>query len=206
MLLIIHLIWQAIPLGKQWSGKEKLSGADKFIFYTPTSGIWQSVWLEPVPQHSVQRIVLTPSFDQNSLDLRIVSDSEESAEVVVKDGEGVLVKTTLTTNEDHQVDLGADLKEWSPESPFLYDLEISLQSGDTVRSYFGWRKIEMRKVGDFQRIFLNNKELRFQLGPLDQGYWPDGILTPPTEEALKWDLLQIKEMGFNMVRWDIEDL
>ena len=121
----------------------------------------------------------------------------------MKDGGRVLVKTTLTTNEDHQVDLGPDLKEWSPDSPFLYDLEISLQSGDTVGSYFGWRKIEMRKVGDFQRIFLNNKELRFQVGPLDQGYWPDGVLTPPTEEALKWDLQQIKEMGFNMVRWDI---
>ena len=196
---------QAIPLGKQWSGKEKLRGADKFIFYTPSSGVWQSVWLEPVPEVSVERLVITPDLDNSRLKLKIVTESkEEEADVEVLDGDEVIIKKTLTTNGDHHVDLGDNLKEWSPDSPFLYDLQITLRSGDHVRSYFGMRKIEMRKVGKFQRIFLNNKELKFQLGPLDQGYWPDGLLTPPTEEAMKWDIEMSKLMGYNMIRKHIK--
>ena len=204
-ILTMQCDLQAIPLGKQWSGKEKLRGADKFIFYTPSSGVWQSVWLEAVPEVSVERLVITPDLDNSRLKLKIVTESkEEEADVEVLDGDEVIIKKTLTTNGDHHVDLGDNLKEWSPDSPFLYDLQITLRSGDHVRSYFGMRKIEMRKVGKFQRIFLNNKELKFQLGPLDQGYWPDGILTPPTEEALKWDLQEIKRLGFNMVRKHIK--
>ena len=120
--------------------------------------------------------------------------------MTVLDGDELVVRKTLETDVEHYLDLGENLKKWSPDSPFLYDLKITLPSGDGVVSYFGMRKIEMKKDGEFQRIFLNNQELKFQLGPLDQGYWPDGILTPPTEKALKWDLEQIKRLGFNMVR------
>ena len=89
-------------------------------------------------------------------------------------------------------------------NPFLYNIEIKLKDGDEVKSYFGMRRIEIRQVGQFQRISLNNEFLPFQLGTLDQEYWPDGLLTPPTEEALKWDLEQTKILYFNMVRKHIK--
>ena len=167
---------QAIPLGKQYSQTEKVAGAPKFIFYTATSGIWQSVWLEPVPPQSVERLVLTPDIDQNRLGLRVVVEGEQASQAevevveVVEGEEQVVVKKTLTTNTDQYIELGEAVRLWSPESPALYDLRVRLvEGGDQVGSYFGMRKIETRKVGKFHRIFLNNAELSFQLGPLDQG-------------------------------------
>ena len=167
---------QAIPLGKQYSQTEKVAGAPKFIFYTATSGIWQSVWLEPVPPQSVERLVLTPDIDQNRLGLRVVVEGAQASQAevevveVVEGEEQVVVKKTLTTNTDQYIELGEAVRLWSPESPALYDLRVRLvEGGDQVGSYFGMRKIETRKVGKFHRIFLNNAELSFQLGPLDQG-------------------------------------
>ena len=193
---------QAIPLGKQYSEVEKESGAPKFIFYTATSGIWQSVWLEPVPTQSVERLVLTPDIDQRRLQLRVVEGGEASqADVEVLEGKDVVVKKTVTTNTEQFIELGETVKLWSPDTPALYDLKVRLvQGGDEVRSYFGMRKIETRKVGKFHRIFLNNAELKFQLGPLDQGYWPDGLLTPPSEAGLVWDLAQEIYPGFSLVQ------
>ena len=195
-------------MGKQYSEREKVAGAPKFIFYTATSGIWQSVWLEPIPHQSVDSLVITPDIDQNRLQLRVVVEGGEvsQAEVEVVEGEGqVMVRKTVTTNTDQYIELGEDVKLWSPDSPVLYDLKVRLvQGGDQVGSYFGLRKIETRKIGKFQRIFLNNAELKFQLGPLDQGYWPDGLLTPPSEAGLVWDLTQSKTLGFNMVRKHIK--
>ena len=176
-----------------------MAGAPKFIFYTATSGIWQSVWLEPVPTQSVERLVLTPDIDQRRLHLRVVVEGGEAsqAEVEVLEGEDqVVVKKTVTVNTDQYIELGETVRLWSPDSPALYDLRVRLvQSGDQVGSYFGLRKIETRKVGKFHRIFLNNAELKFQLGPLDQGYWPDGLLTPPSEAGLVWDLAQAGDIS-----------
>ena len=199
---------QAIPLGKQYSEVEKVAGAPKFIFYTATSGIWQSVWLEPVPAQAVEKLVFTPDVDQNRLKLKVVVEGGEvsQAEVEVMEAEGqVVVRKTVSTNTDQYIELGENVRLWSPESPALYELRVRLvQGGDQVGSYFGMRKIEMRKVGKFHRIFLNNAELKFQLGPLDQGYWPDGLMTPPSEAGLVWDLTSTKKLGFNLVRKHIK--
>jgi len=194
---------QAIPVGKQWNGPARDM---QFIFYTPTSGIWQTVWLEPVEEEAVESIEMVPDVDRGSLRLRVNTTKREEGEMVVsvmEDGQEV-VKKTISANTHVDIQLGKEFKTWSPQSPFLYDLKLRLNSGDEVTSYFGMRKIEMKKVDNFQRIFLNNELLPFQLGPLDQGYWPDGILTPPTEDALKWDLEQTKRLGFNMVRKHIK--
>ena len=190
-------------MGKQWNGGARDM---QFIFYTPTSGIWQTVWIEPVEKEAVESVKVVPDIDKGVVGIIVntTTGEKDDIEITVMDRENVVVKKSVTANTEGMIELGSNLKLWSPQDPFLYDMEITLSSGDRVKSYFGMRKIEMRKVGKFQRIFLNNKLLPFQLGPLDQGYWPDGILTPPTEEALKWDLEQTKILGFNMVRKHIK--
>ena len=201
----ILFLCQPIPVGKQYSGPADRPYA--FIFYTPTTGIWQSVWLEPVPDDHITSLVLTPDLDAKSLMIKINTDNtmiKTPATVTVYDGDNVIVHQEAAANEQLDIKLGDSIKTWSPENPFLYDLKIMLETGDAVTSYFGMRKIEIRKVDKFQRIFLNNQLLPFQAGPLDQGYWPDGIYTPPTEEAMIWDLKQTKEMGFNFIRKHIK--
>ena len=165
------------------------------------------MWLEPVPDDHITSLVLTPDLDAKSLMIKINTDNtmiKTPATVTVYDGDNVIVHQEAAANEQLDIKLGDSIKTWSPENPFLYDLKIILETGDAVKSYFGMRKIEIRKVDKFQRIFLNNQLLPFQAGPLDQGYWPDGIYTPPTEEAMIWDLKQTKGMGFNFIRKHIK--
>ena len=156
-------------MGKQWQGGER---EDKlsFIFYTPTSGIWQSVWLEAVPEEHVTRLQLLPDLDSRQLRLTVVTSSGGRApcRLTVTAGDTETLSLEAETNVETVLELGAEVRPWSPHQPFLYDLKVVLDSGDEVSSYFGMRKIEMRKVGDFQRIFLNNELLPFQAGPLDQ--------------------------------------
>ena len=170
-------------MGKQWNGPPRDM---QFIFYTPTSGIWQTMWIEPVEEEAVESIEMVPDIDMGRLRLRVNTSTgkEDDVLVTIMEGEQEVVKMTVAANKHVNIELGSKFKTWSPQNPFLYDIKIKLASGDELKSYFGMRKIEMRKVGKFQRIFLNNELLPFQLGPLDQGYWPDGLLTPPTEEAL----------------------
>ena len=161
---------QAIPVGKQWSGGE--DRPDRFIFYTPTSGIWQSVWLEPVPEQSIDRLEIVPDLDERKLRLKIGTGDGRGSDpcevTVLEEGREVITQPGVT-NTDLEIALGENIRTWSPKDPFLYDLRVFLKgSGDEITSYFGMRKIEMRKVGDFQRIFLNNELLPFQAGPLDQ--------------------------------------
>ena len=160
-------------MGKQWSGGDDRH--DRFIFYTPTSGIWQSVWLEPVPEKVIERLEIVPDLDERKLRLRVVTGdgrgtSHPCEVTVLEEGREVTTQRAVS-NVDLEIPLGENVRTWSPKDPFLYDLRVSLKglaSGDEVTSYFGMRKIEMRKVGDFQRIFLNNELLPFQAGPLDQ--------------------------------------
>ena len=164
-------------MGKQWQGGER---EDKlsFIFYTPTSGIWQSVWLEAVPEEHVTRLQLLPDLDSRQLRLTVVTSSGGRApcRLTVTAGDTETLSLEAETNVETVLELGAELRTWSPQQPFLYDLKVVLDSGDEVSSYFGMRKIEMRKVGDFQRIFLNNELLPFQAGPLDQArHSPDDM-------------------------------
>jgi beta-galactosidase/beta-glucuronidase len=176
------------------------------ICYTPTSGIWQTVWIEPVPAASIQDLKIVPDVDGKMLRLTAAIRGPLGDEMVdavaFADGREVGRKSGPGEME-LQIPL-SKVKLWSPEHPFLYDLKVTLRRGDvcldSVTSYFAMRKIALGKdAGGLTRIFLNNQPI-FQVGPLDQGFWPDGIYTPPTDAAMRYDLEMTKKLGFNMTR------
>ncbi|HEY5464981.1 MAG TPA: sugar-binding domain-containing protein [Hanamia sp.] len=178
------------------------------IMYTPTTGIWQTVWMEPVPSTRIDDIKIVPDIDQSVLKLNVNTDNTEDANVVVKimDGEKIIATKSGNANEEIIIPVPKE-KLWSPQNPFLYNLSVSLKKGnktlDEVSSYFGMRKISVENDNGYKKMFLNNKFV-FELGPLDQGFWPDGIYTAPTDEAIKNDLEMMKKLGFNMVRKHIK--
>jgi len=190
------------PRGKQTTHPEG-------IMYTPTTGIWQTVWLEPVPETSISSLKITPDIDNNRLKLTVNTKGSTSGITVTataKDG-GTTVGT-VSGNPNTELYLNIpNPKLWSPDNPFLYDLIVDLKSGstiiDSVQSYFGMRKISVSNVGGYQKLMLNNQFL-FQMGTLDQGFWPDGIYTAPTDAALRYDIEITKAMGFNMIRKHIK--
>jgi hypothetical protein len=193
--------------GGQPRGKQTLS--PEGIMYTASSGIWQTVWLEPLPQTSITDIKLVPNIDNSTLTLKAVTSgtaANQTISVEVKDGAETVTTFTGNANTDLVIPI-VKAKLWSPTSPFLYDLKITLKSGtkniDALTSYFGMRKISMAQVGDYKKMMLNN-EFLFQLGPLDQGFWPDGLYTAPTDLAIKNDLMKVKQFGFNMIRKHIK--
>ena len=196
-------VWDPTDEGPQPRGKQVKN--PKGIWYTPVTGIWQTVWLEAVPETYIQSIRLTPDLDQQTLTL--LADAEnlrtgDRLKISVWDG---TQKVAEQDSEDLSISLPVpNAKHWSPDDPFLYDLRITLtrkgKTIDEVRSYFGMRKISMAPdAHGIQRMLLNN-EMLFQYGPLDQGWWPDGLYTAPTEEALKFDIQKTKDLGFNMIR------
>ncbi len=193
---------EAQPVGKQ--RRYPAGGGD--IFYTSTSGIWQTVWMEPVEDSYIEKMRTTPDVDNSTLtfDINIKSTPAGSVTVTLKDGETTVAEKSMAAAATTTVTLGVpEAKLWSPSSPFLYDVEVAYVNGDKtdmVSSYAAMRKISYAKDADgFWRLLLNNKPL-FQFGPLDQGYWPDGIMTAPTDEALCYDIEKAKEWGFNMIR------
>lgn len=187
------------PIGKQ-------TVTPNGIFYTANSGIWQTVWLEPVNNtSSIADMKITPDVDNSQLKLTVnVSGNTSGVTVTARVKNGTIVSGSPNTPLVVPVP-GAHL--WSPDDPFLYDLSVTLSSGttvlDSISSYFGMRKISLGTSDGFKKIFLNNQPL-FLKGPLDQGFWPDGIYTAPTDEALKNDLVNTKALGFNMVRKHIK--
>lgn len=190
------------PVGKQ--RRYPRGGGD--INYTSTSGIWQTVWLEPVEQAYISNIRTTPDIDNSSLtfDVDIKGTIGGNIKVTVLDDGNVVAEKSTTAQASTSLVLNIpDAKHWSPDAPNLYTVNVTYTNGknvDAVESYAALRKISYAKDKDgFIRLQLNNKDL-FQFGPLDQGYWPDGILTAPTDEALRFDLEKTKEWGFNMVR------
>jgi beta-galactosidase/beta-glucuronidase len=174
------------------------------IFYTPCTGIWQTVWLEPVPQSSIRQLIITPDVENSCLRLRVRVDGSEGVVVraVARDGNRNVGAAEGAPGEEMKVPV-PNAKLWSPSSPFLYGLNVSTRRNgkpaDSVRSYFGMRSIDIRKVNGIPRMMLNGKPV-FQVGPLDQGFWPDGIYTAPTDAALKYDIAIAKKLGFNMIR------
>ena len=133
------------------------------------------MWLEPVPQTFIERLEIVPDLDEGKLRLKVLTGdgtgTSHPCEITVLEGGKEVTTQRAVSNVGLEIALGDNIRTWSPKDPFLYDLRVSLKglaSGDEVSSYFGMRKIEMRKVGDFQRIFLNNELLPFQAGPLDQ--------------------------------------
>jgi beta-galactosidase/beta-glucuronidase len=177
------------------------------IWYTPCTGIWQTVWLEPVPAARIGRLLLTPDLDGSCLKLtgEGVDAADCTVRAVARDGQTDVAQAAGGVGTEIRLAIPRDkLKTWSPDAPFLYDLTVTLVRGDTVvdqvRSYFGMRKIDLGKDEQGKvRIRLNN-EFVFLVGPLDQGYWPDGVYTAPTDEALRHDIEVTKKLGFNMAR------
>lgn len=170
--------------------------------YTFTSGIWQTVWLEPVSKSYIKNIRLLPDLANSRLKVIVDADAGQVSAVAL-DGQTVVADVKGTTGTVFYLPV-KNPKLWSPDTPFLYDLKLSLRDKngnitDEVTSYFGMRDIRLGKVNGVVRPLLNDKFV-MQVGLLDQGYWPDGILTAPTEEALKFDIEFTKKAGFNLIR------
>ena len=202
-------VWDPTDKGYQPRGKQV--SRPEGIWYTPVTGIWQTVWLEPVSESYIQDLRITPDIDNSLLSLKaLVKDatSKDLVEVKVFDGQQLVAQGKSINGECVQVAMPENAKLWSPESPFLYTLKVSLkQNGklvDEVSSYAAMRKYSSKRdVNGIVRLELNNKPL-FQFGPLDQGWWPDGLYTAPTDEALLYDIQKTKDFGFNMIRKHIK--
>ncbi len=188
------------PRGKQVKKPEG-------IFYTPTTGIWQTVWLEPVPSEAhISALKIVPDVDASRFLVQAKVTGLEETDLIVttlREGSKTLRQSSAKAGAVAPV-VVPQAKFWTPESPFLYDLTVELKRGgktvDIVQSYAGLRKIEVGpRQNGYNRISLNGKPI-FQVGPLDQGFWPDGLYTAPTDEALKYDIEITKQLGFNMTR------
>jgi len=196
-------VWDPSDDGPQPRGKQVKN--PNSIWYTPVTGIWQTVWLEPVPENYITSIKTTPDFDSNKISITPEISGATGLQVKVKILDGNTTVGEQTAAHGNAVEMIiSNPKPWSPSDPFLYDVEISLMRGnrevDRVKSYAALRKISMETDGQgIQRMMLNDKFL-FQYGPLDQGWWPDGLYTAPTEEALLFDIQKTQDMGFNMIR------
>lgn len=167
------------------------------IWYTPQSGIWQTVWMEAVPRYYIESLHIVPLFDRSAVEVTVRCAQPLQCEATV-DGRTV----PFTSGEAARIPM-PDFRAWSPEDPFLYDLTVTLGE-DRIESYFGMRKIEVRADrGGVMRLFLNG-EPYFHSGLLDQGYWPDGLYTAPSDEALIFDIRTAKAMGFNLLRKHIK--
>ncbi|MEU5754247.1 LamG-like jellyroll fold domain-containing protein [Streptomyces sp. NPDC047829] len=190
------------PMGKQ-------STNPGGIFYTQSSGIWQTVWMEPVAETSIDNVVTTPDIDSGSLAVTVESEGASAGarvEAVARDKRGRVVgRISGPANEELRLPV-AKQHLWSPDDPYLYDLDVSLTDGrskDSVDSYFGMREVGIEEVGGYPKLVLNGKPV-FSLATLDQGFWPDGLYTAPSDEALAFDLKAHKELGFNAVRKHIK--
>jgi beta-galactosidase/beta-glucuronidase len=206
---LIVRVFDPTNMGGQPRGKQSLYSGG---MYTPCTGIWQTVWIEPVAKGGIESLKFIPDIEDGAIKLNVNTMRDTAADakatVTIKDGDHVLVTTDMTVNEPGATSIKIpNAKLWSPDSPHLYDVQVRLASGgktiDEVTSYFGMRKIEVGDSDAAKKLLLNGKFV-FQIGPLDQGFWPDGVYTAPTDEALKYDLQMIKAMGFNMVRKHIK--
>jgi hypothetical protein len=187
-------------------GKQRRVG-DRGIFYQGSSGIWRTVWMEPVPAASIAGLAMTPDVPAGVLRLTTTAPAGTQVQAVAKAGNNVVGRVTGAAGAELRVPV-PNAKLWSPDSPFLYDLQVTLlengKTVDSVGSYFGMRQVGTARGADGKlRIALNGKIL-FNLANLDQGFWPDGLNTAPTDAALKFDLQQDKAMGFNAVRKHIK--
>ena len=171
------------------------------IWYTPQSGIWQSVWLESMPEVYLKDVTIVPDIDNDLLKLTFDKSADAPVDIIVLDNGKI--KATATCEGNYIEIPLSDYELWCPENPKLYDLAFKV-GDDTVKSYFGMRKFSwVTDSKGFKRMGLNNKPY-FHTGVLDQGYWSDGMLTPPSNAALEYDVKLVKSMGFNMIRKHIK--
>lgn len=189
--------------GKAANGKNGPHGD-----YTSSSGIWQTVWMEPVEEQYISGFKLIPDLENSCLEVVVYSHkSDIRVAAIAKDGASEVAIAEGTTNRNFYVPI-QNPHLWSPDDPFLYDLKLQLKDRrgkliDEVDSYFGMRSISIGKVDDVNRLLLNGKFV-FQIGLLDQGYWSDGVFTAPTDEALLYDIQLAKRSGFNVIRKHIK--
>lgn len=178
-------------------GKQKLKPGG--MFYTPVSGIWQTVWMEEVPANHVESVRITPDYDREVVIFE-TSMTEKEVQTVITIYERERIVGVFTFKEGSRMTVPLPkFKAWSPEDPFLYNYEL-VAGEDRVTGYFAMRKFSVGNDDKgIPRLMLNNKPY-FHNGLLDQGYWPDGIYTAPTDEALAYDIIKCKELGFNMLR------
>ena len=198
-------VYDPTDAGHQQRGKQIRKPVS--FWYTATSGIWQTVWLEPVNECRIENIRLTPDIDGGNIKIQVKHNCKCGGKLFAKilgDGETVF---DGEIGADAEIAI-PDAKLWSPESPFLYDLELTLDCNgekDIVSSYFGMRKFSIvTDDAGYLRLALNNKPY-FQKGLLDQGYWPESQLTPPSDEAMIFDIQKMKDLGFNMLRKHIKE-
>ncbi|HUW19960.1 MAG TPA: glycoside hydrolase family 2 TIM barrel-domain containing protein [Sedimentisphaerales bacterium] len=204
---IVLSVWDPTDAGTQPRGKQ-VRNPHK-IWYTPTTGIWQTVWLEPVGKAYIESLIVVPDVDKEQVRVSAVCSQAPAGykiEVTARSKEAGLKGAKASGGPGQEITVPIkNPKLWSPDSPFLYNLRVVLKDNngkraDAVRSYFGMRKVAVAKdEAGVNRLLLNNKPL-FQYGPLDQGFWPDGIYTAPTDEALRYDIEALKKLGCNMMR------
>lgn len=197
-------VWDPSDDGPQPIGKQ--TKRPRGIWYTPVTGIWQTVWLEFVPQTYISQLRITPNWDRGSFEIETTTAGNTAglALSLLAMDNGKEVGRLSGAVGEKQVLTIQNPKSWTPDSPQLYDFVIELKKGnkvvDAVKSYSALRKISAKAdANGMLRMELNDKPL-FQYGPLDQGWWPDGLYTAPTDEALAFDIIKTKEMGFNMIR------
>jgi beta-galactosidase/beta-glucuronidase len=200
-------VWDPTDDGPQPHGKQVVK--PEGIWYTSVSGIWQTVWLETVSDTYIASTKQTPDLDNKNISVNAsVQNMQPGDELSIsawKGNEKVAEKSGVDTSVTLSI---PDPEMWSPSHPFLYDLKLTIMRRgkivDEVKSYFAMRKISIAPdANGIQKMMLNNKFL-FEFGPLDQGWWPDGLYTAPTDAALKFDIEKTKEMGFNMIRKHIK--
>ena len=197
---LVVKVWDPTDKGFQPRGKQV--SRPEGIWYTPVTGIWQTVWLEPVADHYITNIKTTPNIDKHTLTVDVATDiacSSDLIEVKVYDGNQLVSKGKSLNRQAVEISMPADAKLWSPSSPFLYTIQISLLNNgkitDKINSYAAMRKYSSKRDDKgIVRLQLNNKDL-FQFGPLDQGWWPDGLYTAPTDEALAYDIKKTKDIS-----------
>ena len=198
-------VWDPTDQGEQPCGKQHVKPHG--IWYTPVTGIWQTVWLEPVNENHIIDLKIVPDIDNHKVVVKpeiANASADNKVEVIVYELFTDLAKEYSINGEDVEIPMPTDAKLWSPDYPFLYNMLVTLYKGDKVvdqiESYFAMRKFSTAKdENGIVRLMLNNEPI-FMFGPLDQGWWCDGLYTAPCDEALKYDIQKTKDFGYNMIR------
>jgi len=199
---LVVAVWDPTDTGTQPRGKQVNRPGS--IWYTSVTGIWQTVWIEPAPPVAIDSLILVPDIDAGTLTVTAVvpgAAADTRVVAVALDGSREVGRAAGRPGAPFVVPV-PHAKLWAPDSPTLYNLRITLSGSraDDVTSYFGMRKTSLCKdERGVERLCLNNKPL-FQVGPLDQGWWPDGLYTAPTDDALRYDIEITRQLGFNMAR------
>ena len=204
---LVVKVFDPTDAGPNPHGKQTLH--PRTIFYTASSGIWQTVWLETVPVTHIDSVVTTPDVDHSQVFVRVQVVGPETGDeikLIAKDG----IRVVATGAADGVTQLRIEHPHlWSPDDPFLYDLEVKLVKHDgtlvdQASSYFGLRSIKLERDGSGKERIVLNGRATYNLGVLDQGFWPDGLYTAPSDTAMKFDIQVDKAMGFNTIRKHIK--